>query len=56
MTLKRLLFFLFIAFAIFFVVKSPNEAARIVRETGESAGEWFSTAADSFSKFIKSLV
>jgi large-conductance mechanosensitive channel len=50
------MFFLFVAFAIFFVVKSPNEAARIVRETGESAGEWLSTAADSFSKFIKSLV
>jgi large-conductance mechanosensitive channel len=56
MNLKRLMFFLLIAFAIFFVIKSPNEAAKLVKESGQSAGEWLSTAADSFSTFLKSLI
>lgn len=44
------------AFAVFFVVQSPNEAARLVRETGQSAGDWFETAADSLSQFLKTLI
>ena len=56
MTLKRLLFFLFVAFAVMFVVKSPNEAAHLVRQTGQSALVWFATAAYSFSQFLNSLM
>ena len=56
MSLKRLLTFGAIAFAVFFVVQSPAEAARLVKVTGESAGEWFGEFADSFAKFVKTLV
>lgn len=56
MSLKRVLWFLLVAFAIFFVVSSPGEAAKLVKATGESAGEWFSTAADSLSRFLKQLI
>ena len=55
MSLKRLLFFAAIAFAIFFVISSPTEAGRLVKSTGESAGDWFAHAAHSLSKFLKSL-
>jgi hypothetical protein len=55
MSLKRAVFLLLLAFAVFFVVHSPEDAARLVKQTGESAGAWFSTAAHSLSKFIKSL-
>ena len=44
------------AFLIAFVVRAPNEAARLVQATGENAGDWFSTAAQSFTKFLSSLV
>lgn len=55
MSFKRLLLFLLVAFMVFFLVQAPGEAARLVKETGESAGEWFSTAATAFTKFLKSL-
>ncbi|MDQ4145785.1 MAG: hypothetical protein M3198_18970 [Actinomycetota bacterium] len=55
MNLKRLLWFLLLAFLVFFLVQAPGEAARLVKITGEYAGEWFSTAAESFTKFLKSL-
>ena len=47
--------FLLMAFLVFFLVQAPAEAARLVKTTGENAGEWFSTAADSFTRFLKSL-
>lgn len=56
MSLKRVMWFLLIAFGVFFLIESPGEAARLVKMTGESAGEWLSTAADSLSKFVRSLV
>ena len=56
MNTRKLFFYLMLAFGIFFVVQSPGEAARLVKYTGESAGEWFSTAAHAFSKFLSSLV
>ncbi len=51
-----MLLYLFIAFAVFFLVQSPNEAAQLVKVTGEAAGEWFGTAAQSLSQFVKSLM
>ena len=55
MSLKRLLWFACIAFAVFFVISSPTEAGRLVKSTGESAGDWFSHAAHSLSKFLQTL-
>jgi hypothetical protein len=56
MNLKRLLLFLILALLVVFMVQSPGEAARLVKTTGENAGEWFSAAAESFTKFLSSLV
>jgi hypothetical protein len=56
MSLKKAAFYLLIAFGVFFVVQSPAEAARIVKSTGENAGEWFQTAAQAFTSFVSSLV
>ncbi len=55
MNVKRLVLFLLCGFLIFFLVQAPGEAARLVKSTGENAGEWFSTAAEAFTKFLKSL-
>ncbi|MDQ3986904.1 MAG: hypothetical protein M3280_10475 [Actinomycetota bacterium] len=55
MSLKRLLLFLLIAFLVFFLVQAPGEAAKLVKSTGETAGEWFETAAQAFTRFLKSL-
>ncbi|MBA2426321.1 MAG: hypothetical protein H0V60_04450 [Actinobacteria bacterium] len=56
MNLKRLLLFCAIAFAVFFLIQAPAQAARLVKATGENAGEWFGTAASALSTFIKSLM
>jgi hypothetical protein len=56
MRVKKLLWFGLIAFAIFFVIQSPAEAARLVKVTGEEAGDWLAEAAQSLSKFVKTLV
>jgi hypothetical protein len=56
MSLKRLVLYLLLAFLVVFVIKSPNEAAKVVKAAGENAGEWFSTASTAFSEFLKSLV
>lgn len=55
MNLKRLLFLLLMSFFVFFLVQAPGEAARLVKATGENAGDWFSTAAEAFTKFLRSL-
>ena len=55
MSMKRALLFLLLAFLVVFLVRAPGEAARLVQTTGETAGEWFSAAAESFTKFLKSL-
>jgi hypothetical protein len=56
MTIKKTAFYLLIAFTVVFVVQAPNEAARIVKSTGENAGEWFSTASAAFTRFVSSLI
>lgn len=56
MRLKKLLTFGVIAFGVFFLISSPAEAARLVKVTGENAGEWFQTVAASLTKFLKTLV
>jgi len=56
MTLKKVLWFTLLGFFIFFVVQSPGEAARVVRVTGETLGDWFSAIFDSFTRFLSNLV
>ncbi len=56
MTIKKLGFYLLIAFLLMFLIKSPGEAAKVVQALGENAGEWFSTASSAFLKFLSSLV
>ena len=56
MSFKRLLLWLLTAFAVFFVIQSPNEAATLVKVSGENAGDWFGAAAKSLSTFVKSLI
>lgn len=56
MRFKKLLTFGLLAFGLFFLIQSPAEAARLVRATGESAGDWFQTVAASLTKFVKTLV
>jgi hypothetical protein len=55
MNVRKMALYLCIAFAVFFVIQSPREAAAIVRATGENAGEWFTTAAQAFTRFLQSL-
>ncbi len=56
MRFKKLLTFGLIAFGIFFVISSPAEAARLVKVTGENAGDWAEEVAESLSKFLKTLI
>jgi hypothetical protein len=56
MNVKRLLWYTGIAFGLFFLIQAPAEAARLVKATGENAGDWFTTAAAAFSTFLQSLV
>ena len=39
-----------------FLVQSPKEAARLVEITGVNAGELFSAAAESFTRFLRTLI
>ncbi|MGH2736991.1 MAG: hypothetical protein ACRDKZ_15535 [Actinomycetota bacterium] len=56
MSLKRLMMLLLLGFALFFLVQSPAEAAKVVKMTGQGVGEFLGTAAESLSQFVKSLV
>ncbi|MGH2756578.1 MAG: hypothetical protein ACRDI3_02185 [Actinomycetota bacterium] len=56
MRIKKLLLLGLIAFAVFFVIQSPADAARLVKVTGESAGDWLEEAANALSKFLRTLV
>ncbi len=40
----------------FFVIQQPQEAADLVKETGENAQELFSAAGTAFVRFMQSLV
>lgn len=55
MGLKKLAFWLFVAFALFFLINSPKQAAAVVESLGENAGEWFGTAGRSLARFLQSL-
>jgi hypothetical protein len=55
-SLKKIVGLLIIAFLIFFVVQSPAEAARVVKLTGETLGDWLGEVAQALSDFISSLV
>lgn len=55
MNLKKAGTYLLLALLVVFVVNSPGEAAKIVKITGEKAGEWFSAASDAFTTFLGSL-
>lgn len=56
MRLKKLFTFGLIAFGLFFLISSPAEAARLVKVTGENAGDWFETVSVALTKFLKTLV
>jgi hypothetical protein len=56
MRVKKLLLLGLIAFGVFFVIQSPAEAARLVKVTGESAGDWLEAAAKALTKFLRTLV
>jgi hypothetical protein len=51
--MKRLLLLGFGAFAVFFIVQSPVEAAQVVKVTGEKLGEWLGATAESLVTFVK---
>lgn len=55
MSLKKVATYLLIAFLVFFLIQEPAEAAKIVKATGENAGDLFSTTAEAFTDFLKSL-
>jgi hypothetical protein len=54
--LKKAASWLVLAFLVVFLIQSPNEAAELVKVTGEQAGEWFSTASNAFADFLRSLI
>ena len=51
MSLKRVVWIFFVAFAFFFLITSPVEAANIVKETGQT----LASAVESLSRFVKAL-
>lgn len=55
MTLKRLVWLLLIAFAVFFVIQQPAAAAHLVKNASKSLTDFFGTAAHALSRFVKSL-
>jgi hypothetical protein len=55
MTLKKVALYLLLAFCVVFVVNQPNDAAHLVKVTGQNAKVWFTTASDAFTKFLGSL-
>lgn len=56
MRLKRLVWWAVIAFAIFFLLTAPAQAALLVKGAGETASNLLLGAADALSAFIKTLV
>lgn len=48
--------YLLLAFLVVFLINSPGEAAKLVKVTGEHAGEWFSTASQAFAEFLRKLI
>ena len=52
MSLKRVLTWLVLAFAIFYVIQAPESSAALVRSAGQALGD----AAQSLATFVGSLV
>ncbi len=50
--MKKVLAWLAIAFALFYVIQAPEQSAEIVRNAGHALGD----AATSLSAFVGSLV
>ena len=51
MNVKKVLLWLVVAFAVFYVIQSPESAADIVRSAGQGLGN----AASSLAAFVGSL-
>jgi hypothetical protein len=51
-SVKKVLTWLVLAFVIFYVIKSPDQSAQLVRNAGHALGD----AASSLAAFIGSLV
>ena len=56
MNLRKAAWYLLLALVVVFVVNQPDEAAHLVKVTGENAKEWFGVASDAFTKFLGNLV
>ena len=52
MSVKKVLTWLVIAFALFYVIQAPEASAQIVRNAGHALGD----AASSLAAFVGSLV
>ena len=52
MSLKKVLTWLVIAFALFYVIQAPEASAQLVRSAGNALGD----AAQSLAAFVGSLV
>lgn len=52
MTAKKVAFWLFVAFVVFYVLSAPQSSADLVRSAFGGLGD----AASSFSEFLQSLV
>jgi hypothetical protein len=52
MSVKKILTWLVIAFALFYVIQAPESSARMVRSAGHALGD----AAQSLAAFVGSLV
>jgi len=52
MSLKKVLAWLVIAFALFYVIQAPEASAQLVRTAGRALGD----AAQSLAAFVGSLV
>ena len=55
MNLRKMMSLLLLAFAVFFVVQFPVDAAQIVRGTFDGARDLLGGAAESFSTFLQQL-
>jgi large-conductance mechanosensitive channel len=49
--LKKVIAWLVVAFVVFYIVKQPDDSARLVRNAGHALGD----AASSLSTFVGSL-
>ena len=52
MSLKKVLTWLVVAFALFYVIQAPEASAQLVRTAGQALGN----AASSLAAFVSSLV